>query len=101
MRSLEAGSSGSRTSFRANLTEADLRNGDLRNAFLTGANLTGADLSGADLTSATLTGATLTGATLTGVSWPTDTPIPEGWELDTSSGQLNPVDNASGPAEAN
>ena len=101
----------------ANLTEADLTRTDLTEADLTrtdlsGANLTGANLTGANLTDANLTDANLTGssavvrvgrdrygevarvvevrsdADLTGARWPEDTPVPEGWKLDTDSGRL-------------
>ncbi len=67
----------------ANLAGANLRSADLHAADLTGANLTSADLTDADLRSVTTPGATLRGADLTGARWPGDTPVPEGWKLDT------------------
>ena len=81
----------------ANLTGANLavaRGGayldwaDLANADLTGASLAFADLSNAILTGATLTDTDLHRADLTGATWPADTPVPDGWELDTGTGQL-------------
>jgi len=66
----------------ANLASANLRSADLRTADLTGADLTSATLTDADLRG-TLTGADLRGADLTGARWPGDTPVPEGWKLDT------------------
>jgi hypothetical protein len=69
----------------ANLASANLRSADLRTADLTAADLTSATLTDADLrgTGATLPSANLRGADLTGARWPGDTPVPEGWKLDT------------------
>ena len=91
---------------RANLTRAKLTGAKLGRVNLWGANLTsasllGADLTGADLTGADLTGADLTGADLDGTTWPADKPVPEGWKLDTGSGQLKSAGIDFGPAEAN
>ena len=89
----------------ADLTQADLRGANLTRADLTGTTLpsigleffgkpvgpnllTGANFSHADLTRADLRGADLTRADLTGAKWPEDTPVPEGWKLDTGSGRL-------------
>jgi len=76
----------------ANLTAADLAGANLRGADLHAADLTAADLTSATLTDADLrgTGATLPsanlrGADLTGARWPGDTPVPEGWKLNTRS----------------
>jgi len=80
----------------ANLTRADLGSATLTYATLTYATLTGATLMSADLTGATLTGARLAGADLTDATWPADTPVPEGWELDTGSGLLKRAGTASG-----
>ena len=71
----------------ATLGGATLRGADLRAADLTAANLTSATLADADLRGATLAGANLRGADLTGARWPGDTPVPEGWNLDTRSGR--------------
>src|SRR5580658_4423850 len=80
----------------ANLTRADLGSATLTYATLTYATLTGATLMSADLTGATLTGARLAGADLTDATWPADTPVPAGWELDTGSGLLKRAGTASG-----
>jgi hypothetical protein len=114
----------------ANLTHADLGGADLTGADLTGVNLTGAyltvtnltgarlpdadlggahlkyvDLTGADLRRVKLGGAELThvdltGADLTHARWPLEAQVPDGWELDIASGQLNAAHTGSGPAEA-
>jgi hypothetical protein len=99
----------------ANLTGADLTGARLGGAHLSGAHLGSADLTGAhlgadlrgadlaralsraDVTRADFTSANLTGANLTGARWPADTPVPEGWKLDTGSGRLTPAGIASGP----
>jgi hypothetical protein len=101
----------------ANLTEAILIHAVLRPVDLTDAELADvkhprgahrvatklarADLTDADLTGADLTGADLTGADLTGTKWPADTPIPEGWKLDTGTGRLAAASTDSTSAEAN
>jgi hypothetical protein len=83
----------------ANLTGADLVGAELNGARLNGANLTGADLfvaklAGANLTDAilldakSLDGANLTDASLGGAWWPAGTPVPEGWQLDSTSRRL-------------
>ena len=82
-----------------NLTGADLRGADLRGADLRGADLTGADLTAANLTHADLGDAT-TRAKLAGVRWPEDTPVPEGWKLDTGTGRLIAADGGAETAEA-
>ena len=95
---------------RANLTDADLTDArlggarlgsaNLTDANLTGADLTGTRLTGADLTDVILTDANLTGVRLGGARWPEDTPVPEGWKLDTGSGRLERAGADSGPSEA-
>ena len=70
---------------RAALTGAKLAHADLKSAKFSRANLTDADLQGADLAFADLKGANLTRANLTGANlgyalWPTDAPIPAGWQ---------------------
>jgi hypothetical protein len=89
--------------FGADLTGANLADANLFGANLTGANLTGANLADANLFGADLTGADLADANLRGAWWPVDTPVPEGWELDTLSGRLVEAGPGtdSGPAEAN
>ena len=84
------------------LVRADLRYADLRSADLTRANLRGADLTGATLTDATPadTDATLTDAILSGARWPTGTPVPEGWKLNTGSDRLERAGTGSRPTEA-
>ena len=91
----------------ADLTGVSLDGDKLNGASLAGANLTSASLHGAgfadvnffnaDLTNAQLTSADLAdvnladvfeGADFSGAWWPADTPVPEGWELDTGSGRL-------------
>ena len=72
----------------ADLTGALLIRADLALADLTRANLIRANLTLADLTRANLTLADLARANLTGTKWPADTPVPEGWKPDTSSGRL-------------
>jgi hypothetical protein len=69
----------------ATLASANLFHADLRQADLTGADLTSATLTHADLrsTGATLPSANLRGADLTSARWPEDTPVPEGWKLNT------------------
>ena len=94
----------------ADLTGADLSGADLGDAWLTGANLTNAQLERADLTNAHLERANLTNAHLEradltnahldGATWPADTPVPEGWELDAGSGQLQRAGTDSGSAGA-
>jgi uncharacterized protein YjbI with pentapeptide repeats len=74
--------------YGANLTSARFDGAILDGAILDGAILDGANLDDADLTSANLDGANLAGANLTGARWPGNMPVPEGWELDTSSGRL-------------
>jgi hypothetical protein len=88
---------------QGDLTGADLADANLFGADLTGANLTGADLGDANLFGADLTGANLAGANLRGAWWPVDTPVPEGWELDTLAGRLVKAGpgTGSGPAGAN
>jgi uncharacterized protein YjbI with pentapeptide repeats len=91
---------------RADLSYADLTRAHFNETILTGADLTGADLTGADLTDADLTDADLTDANLTGANldnakWPEGAPVPEGWNLVTSSGRLAAPGTDSGPAEAN
>jgi Pentapeptide repeats (8 copies) len=73
----------------AHLTHVDLTAADLRRAHLDGAELTHVDLTGADLTDATLSDASLSGATLTRARWPLEAQVPDGWELDITSGRLN------------
>ena len=84
----------------ARLTRANLTGANLTGATLTG-NLTRADLTRADLTRADLNDANLEGADLEGARWPEDTPVPEGWKLDTGSGRLGRAGTGSGPTEAN
>jgi len=84
----------------ADLTGANLVGADLAGASLTSAHLAGAFLISADLTAADLTGASLTSAHLTGARWPADTPVPDGWQLDTGSGRLRRASAFSGPIEA-
>ena len=77
----------------ADLTGATLRDATLRDAFLGDAFLGDADLGdaflvGADLRVADFTRVPLRGALLGGARWPADTPVPEGWERDASSGEL-------------
>jgi len=97
--------------YRANLTRANLRDANLNGATLRYVTLTAADLRhakliGADLRSAKLSDAKnlrdacLSRARLDGATWPADTPVPEGWERD-SSGKLNAAGTGSGSAEAN
>lgn len=92
---------GTRVSLTADLTDAKLRRAVLIRANLTRADLTRADLTDADLTGANLTRANLTDADLTRAKWPADAPVPEGWKLDTSSGQLVAADSdlGLGPGE--
>ncbi len=85
----------------ADLTGADLSGADLSGAILARADLGDADLRGADLTGAILTVADLAGAILTGARWPQDTPVPEGWERDTSSGEVKRPSTDSKQAGAN
>ena len=77
---------------RANLSDADLTGADLTDADLTSADLSGANLTDADLSGANLTDADLSGANLVGVRWPANTPVPEGWKLDSGSGRLVAAD---------
>ena len=84
----------------ASLAGADLIGADLAGAVLIGADLAGADLTRAIFTRAGFTDADLTDADLTDATWPEDTPVPGGWELDTSSGRLRVPGSDSGPAEA-
>jgi uncharacterized protein YjbI with pentapeptide repeats len=79
----------------ANLIDADLSGANLSRANLFGADLTGANLSGADLT-----GAVLTNAHLTDARWPSDARVPEGWQLNTSTGRLVKTRAEPGTAEA-
>ena len=65
------------------------------------AHLPAAVLPGAVFTGAVLAGADLTDADLASAWWPADTPVPEGWKLDTSSGQLERAGTSSGPTKAN
>ena len=103
--------------FAADLTGAVLDEADLTRVSLDGDKLAGASLGGAILVSASLQGAgfadayfgnadlinarltsadladvdfadVFAGADFTGAWWPADTPVPEGWELDTGSGRL-------------
>ena len=85
----------------ARLVEAHLDWADLSNVDLTGALLAFADLSHAILLGATLTDTDLARADLTGAEWPADTPIPDGWELDADTGELQRAGTDPGPAEAN
>jgi hypothetical protein len=87
----------------ANLTGANLTGANLAYANLTRANLTRADLTRANLISANLKGAdltraTLTGAYLDGAHWPSDTPVPPGWQRGTDSGCLWRAAGDSGDA---
>ena len=82
----------------ANLTNADLSGADLTGGDLTGATLSAANLAGADLTNVTLAGADFTGANLTDALWAADAAVPEGWQLDASSGRLKLADTNSGEA---
>ena len=86
--------------FKAVFTGADLQRANLAEANLTEAILADANLAGADLSGAQLSGVQLSGANLTGVRWPEDTPVPEGWKRNTSSGRLERATIDSGPAEA-
>jgi uncharacterized protein YjbI with pentapeptide repeats len=82
---------------------------DLSGAILVGASLHGAgfadvsffaaNLTRANLTSADLTGADFADADLTQAWWPADTPVPEGWKLDTTSGRLTEAPPDSGQTE--
>ena len=85
---------------KARLMKAKLTDAHLDGSTLDGAYLSPADLRGADLTGADLGGADLTLADLTRARWPRDTPVPEGWRLDTNSGLLDRADTSSGSAEA-
>jgi Pentapeptide repeats (8 copies) len=85
----------------AHIVEAYLDWAHLTDADLTGASLAFADLSNTDLTSATLTDTDLDRADLTGSTWPADTPVPDGWDLDAGTGQLQRAATDPGPAEAN
>ncbi len=86
----------------ANLRGASFYGADLTEVCLDDADLTGACLYDACLDDADLTGADLTGADLTGARWPEDTPVLEGWELDTDAGRLTTAAGIdSRPAEAN
>lgn len=76
----------------AELNGANLTGADMNGANLTGAGLISADLTGADLTGANLAGADLTLANLTGVRWPEGVSAPEGWMVDSNSGQLKRTD---------
>ena len=76
----------------ATLIRADLHRAGLTHAGLTRADLAGATLTGADLTGANLAGADLTLANLTGVRWPEGVSAPEGWMVDSNSGQLKRTD---------
>jgi hypothetical protein len=51
-------------------------------ADLTNANLASADIADIDFADV------FANADFTGAWWPADTPVPEGWELDTGSGRL-------------
>ncbi len=87
--------------FGASLFSTDLTRANLALASLDGAHfgetiLTGADLSGADLIVTDLGDSDLTDA-----KWPEGTPVPEGWNLDTSSGRLERATTDSEPTEAN
>jgi hypothetical protein len=83
---------------RANLTRANLTRANLTRANLTRADLTRADLTGADLTGAILTDAFLPDAGITDVRWPSDRPVPSGWQRDTHSGRLKRAARESGHA---
>ena len=110
--------------FAANLANGVFNDADLTGVSLDGHNLSGTDLSGAiligaslhgagfadvsffgaDLTRANLTSADLTGADfadtdLTQAWWPADTPVPEGWKLDTDSSRLVAADSDPESAE--
>jgi uncharacterized protein YjbI with pentapeptide repeats len=96
----------------ANLDGAILPLADLAGADLNGASLVLAQLDVADpflarlddsakLVSERLDEVNLTGADLTGVKWPADTPPPDGWKPDISSGRLERAGTDSGSAEAN
>jgi hypothetical protein len=73
---------------------------DLNGANLTSANLTGARLLSANLNGADLSAADVTNADLNGARWSPDTPVPEGWQLDTSSGRSDKDDIGYGPERA-
>ena len=77
---------------RADLTRAGLAG---TSAYLAGADLRGADLAGVDIT----TRVNLRGARLGGARWPAEAPVPEGWELDVGSGQLQRAGIGPGLAE--
>jgi hypothetical protein len=82
-----------RTGLRgANLSGVPLKEATIRDAYLKGANLRGACFM-----DATLTGVDFTDADLTEAKWPSGTPVPEGWRLDTGSGRLERMPADSGP----
>lgn len=62
--------------------------GAFTDADLVGASFAFADLSDALLTGANLTNTDLHRVNLTGATWPADTPVPDGWELDADTGEL-------------
>jgi uncharacterized protein YjbI with pentapeptide repeats len=95
----------------ADLTEAVLIRAVLRPVDLTDAELDDVQLPRgehhvvtrlvrADLTRADITGAIFTGAILTGAKWPEGARVPEGWNLDTSTGRLVAASSGCAPAEA-
>ena len=86
----------------ANLTQANLTKAGLDEANLTRSKLTRANLTDADLTDADLSDATLHRTNLTGAWWSNaNTPVPEGWELDTRSDRLKREGSGTKPSEAN
>jgi hypothetical protein len=85
---------------RANLTDANLTGANLTAADLIRAKLTGADLIRATLNRSDLTDADLTGADLTDVRWPSDTPVPLGWQRETDGSRLKRPAGDSGQAAA-
>ena len=80
----------------ADLFRAILGNVDLSSARLRGADLGGADLAGAILAVANFDGANLDDANLDDARWLGNTPVPEGWKLDTDSGRLKRAGTGSG-----
>jgi Pentapeptide repeats (8 copies) len=83
---------------RIDLTAAVLPGALLFGADLTRVRLVDADLRGAKLTGANLTNADFTSADLTDALWAADAVVPEGWQLDATSGRLKRADTNSGEA---
>ena len=77
--------------FGADLTRVRFVDADLRGAVIYSAKLTGANLTNADLTSADLSDAL----------WAAGVAVPEGWQLDATSGRLKRADTNSGEAPPN